>query len=483
MLSGFLGDRMKYNKKAQESGGPMNTVVVIAIIAIVLGGVFFFIIRAELTKKLSELPLEEEVQGEVAVPDICPVRVGYLGNLGSLFYLYYSPKILATTPHLDIYTDSEGKILKLYINWLNRKKIGEIVKDEKTGNSVLRFYCNAAEMAKPTIVTPLIFEKIGNSFFIPGFALGGKKILCKENRIYSIFECLEGNELKTQLAAYLLANAPLSFKKSNKEVVKMKCDKSQTAITGKFMISDVRFKMNPLTSLSPTIRYTREVEFVWDACTKKAYAISRMHTFEKEGGSIWEKPDSYTTEVYSIEQGKDKTAVLNEIKEKVYFSNIFKSVDDEIFVKNRGDVLFSNTYGVLNAKNKEEFLFKLQRFTLGFCNFYAEDIMKGHGWGGTWSGGVSEGSCSQVFNLQSMPKDPSSYVDKTFSLPSSTYECCGYQCKLPEKDIWEDCKMAGEKFCSADAKNCIEYESWNDEFTFSGNVVKQIKDIVSFPKY
>jgi len=476
-----------YNKKAQESGSPMNTVVVIAIIAIVLGGVFFLIIRAELTKKLSELPLEEEVQGEVAVPDICPVRVGYLGNLGSLFYLYYSPKILATTPPLNIYTDNEGKILKLYISWLNRKKIGEIVKDEKTGNSVLRFYCNAAEMAKPTIVTPLIFEKIGNSFFIPGFALGGKKILCKEDRVYSIFECLEGNELKTQLAAYLLANAPLSFKKSNKEVVKIKCDKSQTAIRGKFTISDVRFKSNLLTSLSPTIRYTREVEFIWDVCTEKAYSISRVHAFEIKGGSIWENPDSYTTEVYSIEAGKDKATALKEIKEKVYFSNLFQSVDVEIFAAKRGDLVFSNTYGILNAKNKEEFLLKLQRFTLAFCDFSTaddtKDIMKEHGWGGTWSGSVSDGSCSQVSILQDELKDYSSYVDKTFSLPSFTYECCGYQCKLPEKDTWEDCKMAGEKFCSADAKNCIEYESWNDEFTFSGNVVKQIKDIVSFPKY
>jgi len=79
MLSDFLlADKMYHlhNKKAQGISTP-NMIVAAVIVGLVIAAVYFFIIRAELTKRLSELPLEEEVEEEVEVVPECNVK-GYV---------------------------------------------------------------------------------------------------------------------------------------------------------------------------------------------------------------------------------------------------------------------------------------------------------------------------------------------------------------------------------------------------------------------
>lgn len=446
-----------YNKKAQESGGPMNTVVVIAIIAIVLGGIFFFIIRAELTKKLSELPLEEEVQGEVTVPDICPVRVGYfaqgfsgIDDKKTHLYLYqFYPQDTQTSFPNGIYTSNEFN--RLWINNMNYWgagddiPIGSITKSTGGDIGTIRFYCNAPELVKP-LLTPYVSDNVyatfNGAFFIAGLSLEGKKILCKENRVYSIFECLGGDAIANRLKAYFAESYFVSMKRGGKEMIRVNCG----GATG---FANVKEKLNYKTRIGgdfgTTYDYTyadpeagggadvwkREMTFVWDEANKKAFA----NFYIRFNGPI-------------INTG---TISIEDFKEKNY-------ADAHTFIKNRiaigsteDEALSVALYYIITSKTKEEFIQSMQ-FMVGRVGELLPEGDKNYDIGTVPIKELSKNSANYIIATLNDKSD----IDKLSS------QSCTYECLFDNK--WERCIQKNWNFCSsADEKKCIDYQ-WGDKF-------------------
>lgn len=77
---------MLRNKKAQATGTPINTIVVLIVIVLVIAGIFYLIIRAELTKKFEELPgpSEREETVTIEVKEVCPIESGGIVSFVSI---------------------------------------------------------------------------------------------------------------------------------------------------------------------------------------------------------------------------------------------------------------------------------------------------------------------------------------------------------------------------------------------------------------
>jgi len=444
-----------YNKKAQESGGPMNTVVVIAIIAIVLGGVFFFIIRAELTKKLSELPLEEEVQGEVTVPDICPVRVGYFAqglpgideDKTRLYLNQFSSQDLQTSFPNGIYTNNEFN--QLWINNMNYWGIGDdipigsITKSPGGDMGTIRFNCNAAELVKP-LKTPYVsdnlYDVFNGAFFIAGLSLEGKKILCKENRIYSIFECIGGSTIANRLEDRFTVSYPVSMTRASKEMIRVNCggatgfnnvkDKLnyKTGIGGNF--GNIPTYIDPETTRVYTLQ--RQMTFVWDEANKKAFVNYYMRY--TQNGAIT------NLGTFSIEDFKDKSPAD---ASAFIQSKISINVDED-------KVLSQAVYYIITSKTKEDFINSLQYMTSSVGSLLPEGDKK-YTIADTSVKELSKHSIPSV--IDTLKRE--STIDKLSS------QACTYECLFDNK--WESCTQKDWNFCSADGKKCTAYQ-WGDKF-------------------
>lgn len=451
-----------YNKKAQESGSPMNTVVVIAIIAIVLGGVFFLIIRAELTKKLSELPLEEEVQGEVAVPDICPVRVGYFAQgfpgidetKTRLYLNQFSSQDLKTSFPNGIYTNNEFN--QLWINNMNYWgagddiPIGSIIKSPGGDMGTIRFNCNAAELVKPLktpYVSDNVYDTFNGAFFIAGLSLEGKKILCKENRVYSIFECIGGNIVSNRLEDRFTVSYLISMTRVSKETIRVNCGGAtgfnnvngkldyKTRIGGDF--GTRIYNYDPEAGGGMDI-LQREMTFVWDEANKKAF----VNFYVRFNGPI------INSGTISTEDFKDKSPAeaITFIKNKISINN--EEEDRTLSVSVYNIITLSNPLHT-QVPPKEIFIDNLRFMIkwLGELNT-AEDYDIG-------AKSIRELSKESESSIIKFLKEKSD-IDKLSS------QACAYECLFDNK--WESCIQKDWNFCSsADEKKCIEYQ-WGDKF-------------------
>lgn len=177
------------NKKGAEM--TMNTLVVLIVVALVIGGVFYFIIRAEISQRLTELPFEEYKESEIVVlPEECPVKlIGgiwkyststsyfrdylstlyevYITGIGGLDYIFAqnrsTPKATFQTPLLyirgkNIYLDKPGF----------DKRVGYV--KEIPPRNYLYVPCYFA----------MEFRGLAGSFFLKGYVDKGGYILCRD---------------------------------------------------------------------------------------------------------------------------------------------------------------------------------------------------------------------------------------------------------------------------------------------------------------
>jgi hypothetical protein len=487
MLSGFLAeDRMKHNKKAQAESGPMNTIVAVAIIVLVLGGVFFFIIRAELTKKLSELPLVEEVQGEVSVPDICPFEIGYLKQEGDLlrFYLKDSsePTKFYLRNGLGWGSGIEGWFVEYALTGLLASDLPVGFVKGTAGNMLISIYCNVPSLSGNKIQETGLLRILHNSYFIESYSKAGKRIVCrKEMMPDDLDSCSDGKRFMNQIEKRIVDSYLLSVKRGNNEIIKIKPECTSGKLT---------FKRNIEVGVGQTKYFGweneygeqiigkqsdfgsgRKVEFVWDECQKSASAVSTLFVRYP-----------YGTAYPSIERDAmiSKSDVGLLLYQKYFNSENYKGCQSE-FIQNANEVL-------KNSNTKDTFAASISKFLGYFClkqNGFVEPGLftfkspaLGCDWGGkddVWTPVTAPLTAPGEQKCSEFASDIN-YINTALRLSSRSDAGCstcssenGYQCRFVTDaglGNWEDCVPVSGIFCSKTGnKKCVAYE-WNDMFEF-----------------
>lgn len=488
MLSGFLAeDRMKHNKKAQAESGPMNTIVAVAIIVLVLGGVFFFIIRAELTKKLSELPLVEEVQGEVSVPDICPFEIGYLKQEGDLlrFYLKDSsePTKFYLRNGLGWGSGIEGWFVEYALTGLLASDLPVGFVKGTAGNMLISIYCNVPSLSGNKIQETGLLRILHNSYFIESYSKAGKRIVCrKEMMPDDLDSCSDGKRFMNQIEKRIVDSYLLSVKRGNNEIIKIKPECTSGKLTFKRNIEvgvgqtsypnqwDEEYGEQIIKKGFPG--FSRKVEFVWDECQKSASAISTLDSRYPDG-------TKYSFKERDAMISKSDVGLL--LYQKYFNSESYKECQNE-FAQNANEVL-------KNSNTKETFATSISKFLGYFClkqNGFVEPglfTFKSTALGCDWGGKNDVWTPLTAFEAGSTPKcsefvlNNVDYINTALRLGSRSDAGCsacssenGYQCRFVTDaglGNWEDCVPVSGMFCSKiDNKKCVAYE-WNDMFEFA----------------
>ena len=148
--------------KKGQAGLPFNYLIVMIISVIVISGVFYFIIKADMPEKANELPdFEEEAEDkEIKTSDEC---IEYIGRLkydqedGFHWFYFWSGKELIKTPYYMKNNKLKADDLKW---WASDYSIGEVSKEYS--HPILRIYCNQDDNLMFTAVMRMLHE----SFYV-----------------------------------------------------------------------------------------------------------------------------------------------------------------------------------------------------------------------------------------------------------------------------------------------------------------------------
>lgn len=479
-------------KKGQESTST-NYLTTGIIVALVVVTVFISIIRAETIQKLRDLPSgEEEVEEQVEVTMACQINQGYTKqsdacdgmeclhiNLGKSSY---------PTP---IYVQGN----KIYVSQFGSDTQVGVV-ESKAGYSILRFYCNAKDLGTEGNA---FFDSFNGAYFLGGISQGGEKTLCKGNVTYDIFQCSGGLELRNRLVSKIMTMNLKSMKRGSQGIIRIKGEvnakenaKFQFTETGYFS-RDLSNRINwnfyndfpAASTLTLTTDFRREIQFVWDECQNKAFAISYLGVYLRYLRWTSYNPVPYLSRIrfQDSTSGNVRSLLFKEIFTRLDSPGSFlgffgdPSISAGFLMGNKEEEFLVSVLNVLKSKSQDDFISNLADFTILFCEDYKQ-TPSFYGWLDNWQGSISEGECDMIDGMEK--EKAVAYINSTFFNPKQKY-CGSYECLLDGK--WQECQFFFDKFCSKqNPKNCVGY-AWGDVFEFYDPVEKESRAYTLNPDF